>query len=249
MYILRHRNWLVDLVRPFSEPKVVLSYGKQRGNHLNHYSEHQIFAKWFPNEFVLPQRSYFCNNANTAVRRTEWEKRPYDETLTGLEDLDWAKKAQAEGGWIAYVAEAEIIHVHEESWATVRNRYRREALAMRRIDETATFGIVDFLRLLPANILNDLWHAFLEGKLLAEMKSIVLFRFNQIFGTYVGYSGPNEVSEELRRRFYYPVSRAEKNGNDSRDAAEEINYDGLMKEPVKFNFEREEAEIRRQPRH
>lgn len=245
----KHRHWLTDLVEPFSEPNVVLSYGKQRGNELNHYSEHQIFAKWFPNDSAMPQRSYFCNNANTAIRRTEWEKRPYDEVLTGLEDLDWAKKAQAEGGWIAYAAQAEIIHVHEESWATVRNRYRREALAMRRIDETANFGLVDFLRLLPANILNDLWHAFAEKKLLAEMKSIVLFRYNQMVGTYVGYSGPNEVSDELRRRFYFPVSRAEKNRETGRDAAEELDYDTLMKIPERYNFERDEAERRRQPRH
>lgn len=245
----KHRNWLADLIAPFSEPKVVLSYGKQRGNELNHYSEHQIFAKWFPNDSVLPQRSYFCNNANTAVRRGEWERRPYDETLTGLEDLDWAKKAQAEGGWIAYAAQAEIVHVHEESWATVRNRYRREALAMRRIDETANFGMLDFLRLLPANILNDLWHAFVEKRLLAEMKSIVLFRYNQMAGTYAGYSGPNEVSDELRRRFYYPVSRAEKSGDGRRDATEELDYEALMKERGRYNFEREGVEIRRQPRH
>src|SRR5262245_41014116 len=122
----RHTSWLADLMQPFADTKVVLSYGKQRGNHLNHFSEHQIFAKWFPRESIVPQGSYFCNNANAAIRRSEWEQRPYDETLTGLEDLDWAKKAQADGGWIAYVADAEIIHVHEESWIAVRNRYRRE---------------------------------------------------------------------------------------------------------------------------
>src|SRR5690606_20664091 len=75
----RHADWLASLVAPFADPKVVLSYGKQRGNELNHYSEHQIFAKWFPSQSVSNQRSYFCNNANCAVRRSQWELRPYDE--------------------------------------------------------------------------------------------------------------------------------------------------------------------------
>jgi len=244
-----HMNWLAKLVEPFRDPKVALSYGKQRGNDLNHYSEHQIFAKWFPNESVSPQSTYFCNNANCAVRRSEWERRPYDETLTGLEDLDWAKKAQADGGWIAYVADAEIIHVHEESWATVRNRYRREALAMRRIDEKASFSILDFLMLLPANIGNDLWHALLEKRLLAEASSIFAFRYNQLLGTYRGYRGPNEMTDELRRRFYFPVSRQEKSGETKPPPHEEIDYEALLRNEPSFNFEHAKAESARQPRH
>jgi len=245
----KHTSWLADLMQSFADPNVVLSYGKQRGNHLNHFSEHQIFAKLFPNESVVPQGSFFCNNANTAIRRSEWEKRPYDEALTGLEDLDWAKRAQADGGWIAYAANAEIVHVHEESWATVRNRYRREAMAMRRIDDNATFGLFGFLRLLSANISNDLWHAFLEERLLAEMRSIFAFRYNQMLGTYQGYREPNEVTEELRRRFYFPVSRAERGGESSKPIEDEIDYEKLMEESLEFDFAAEDASFRGRPIH
>ncbi|MEQ1671346.1 MAG: glycosyltransferase, partial [Hyphomicrobium sp.] len=142
------RSWLSELVKPFADKRVVLSYGRQRGNGTNKYSEHQIFKTWFPDQEVCPQRSYFCNNANCAVLRPAWLEQPYDETLTGLEDLDWAKKAQAKGGWIAYAPRAKIVHVHDETWPGIRNRYRREAMALRRIDESAHFTAFDFVRLL-----------------------------------------------------------------------------------------------------
>jgi glycosyltransferase involved in cell wall biosynthesis len=202
------KTWLAELVRPFQDERVVLSYGKQRGNGVNKYSEHQVFKAWFPEQSVLPQRSYFCNNANCAVRRSTWAGQPYDESLTGLEDLDWARKAQEKGGWIAYVASAKIIHVHDETWASVRNRYRREAMALKRIDKSAHFTRLDFARTLVGNCINDCLHAIREGRLMQEFTSILQFRYNQFLGTYIGHNGPEEVTAELKRIFYFPKSGA-----------------------------------------
>ena len=89
----------------------------------------------------------FCNNANCAIRRSLWLEQPYDETLTGLEDLYWAKKMQAKGHRISYQAGSTIIHVHEERWRNVFNRYRREAIALRLIQKNETFNFLTFLTL------------------------------------------------------------------------------------------------------
>lgn len=223
-------TWLEQLVAPFANPRVVLSYGRQQGNHVNKFSEHQIFARWFPTESVCPQRSYFCNNANCAVRRSNWEEIPYDETLTGLEDLAWAKAAQEKGGWIAYCADAPIIHVHDETWQQVQNRYRREALAMRVIDSHAKFSGVDFITLLARNVLSDTAAAMTEGRLRSEFGSILRFRYNQMLGTYKGYNGPPEISVELRNRFYYPMSQEERRRNKSEQDRHIIDYDKLSRD-------------------
>lgn len=206
---------------------MVLSYGKQRGNGVNKYSEHQVFKAWFPEESVVPQRSYFCNNANCAVRRSSWLQQPYDEALTGLEDLDWARKAQEKGGWIAYAASAKIIHVHDETWASVRNRYRREAMALKRIDKSTHFTRLDFVRTLVGNCLNDMAHAVRDGRLMQEFKSILLFRYNQFLGTYVGHNGHEEVTAELKRIFYFPKSGAVPVENLCPVEHEVIEYDAL----------------------
>lgn len=222
-----YETWLEKLVAPFANERVVLAYGRQSGNHLNKFSEHRIFARWFPAESVCPQQGYFCNNANCAIRRSVWEAQPYDETLTGLEDLAWAKAAQAAGGWLAYSAEAEIVHVHDETWAQVRNRYRREAIAMRRIDEHAHFNALDFAWLLTANVSADLGAATRRGALFKEFGSIVAFRYNQMLGTYRGYNDPPEVSAQLRARFYYPTRPHEQRLADDEHARHRIDYDAL----------------------
>ena len=200
-------SWLSDLLAPFDDGRVVLSYGKQRGNAVNKFSEHQIFARWFPEEAAFPQRGYFCNNANCAVRRASWEDLPYDEALPGLEDLAWAKEMQRRGGWLAYAPSADIVHVHDETWAAIRNRYRREAMAMKQIDEHARFSMWDFATLFIKNCAADYREAMKNGVLATEFLSIGLFRWNQFFGTYLGYHGAEELSLELRRRFYFPNTK------------------------------------------
>jgi len=222
-----HDVWLEKLVAPFSEPKVVLTYGKQRGGTVNKFSEHQLFAKWFPNQKAFPQKNYFCNNANCAIRKSAWETLPYDETLTGLEDLDWAKRAQAGGGWLVYEPDAKIIHVHDETWPQVQNRYRREALALRRIDDHARFSFLDFTRLLAGNILADSRAALRQGVLRAEMNSILHFRFHQLLGTWQGHTGPSDISGELRQRFYFPVAKDDHHGETEIHDRHVIDYDRL----------------------
>ncbi|MFO7584342.1 MAG: glycosyltransferase family 2 protein, partial [Anaerolineales bacterium] len=141
-------DWLERLIEPFADSSIGLTYGKQRGAESSKYSEHQIFARWFPDVSELRQSHPFCNNANAAIRRSLWEKNPYDETLTGLEDLAWGKWLQSQGSSsIAYIAEAEIIHIHNETPKGVRNRYRREAMAFKRIYPEAHFNIYDFFRM------------------------------------------------------------------------------------------------------
>ncbi len=56
---------------------------------------------------AIPQEGFFCNNANAALRNS-WAQLPFDEELTGLEDMAMAKAIVARGGAIGYVAEAPI---------------------------------------------------------------------------------------------------------------------------------------------
>jgi hypothetical protein len=189
---------------------VALTYGKQRGYKGSKYSEHQIFHQWYPDVSKPKQKTAFCNNANAAIRKRLWEQNPYDETLTGLEDLTWAKWATQQGHAISYVAEAEIIHVHNETPRGVYNRYRREAMALRKIYPEAHFNFYDFLRLTTTNIFSDLWHAARERVLLKNLASIFWFRYMQFHGTRVGHRETSLVTPQLRETFYYARERKEK---------------------------------------
>jgi len=203
-------DWLETLLRPFQGEGVALIYGKQRGYEGSKYSEHQIFHQWYPDASNLDQATAFCNNANAAIRKSLWEKNAYDETLTGLEDLAWAKWAKGQGYKIAYAAEAEIIHIHNETPRGVYNRYRREAMALRRIYPESNFNFYDFLRLTITNILSDLWHAAREGVLLKNISSIFWFRYMQFHGTRMGHRETSLITPQLRETFYYARERKKK---------------------------------------
>ncbi len=197
-------DWLERLLTPFSDRQVGLTYGRQRGNSHTKFSEKQIFARWFPEHSQSRQSVPFCNNANAAIRRSLWEQRPYDETLSGLEDLDWARWVLHQGYAISYVAEAEIVHVHTETPRGVYNRYRREAMAFKHIYQQETFRFFDFLRLTASNILSDVWHAARQGVLWGHFNSIIWFRSMQFWGTYQGYRQTGPLTWKLRQTFYYP---------------------------------------------
>jgi glycosyltransferase involved in cell wall biosynthesis len=178
-------DWLECLLAPFENEKVALVYGKQRGNKTTHFSEHQIYAKWFPEASKPHQENPFCNNANAAIRRS------------------WAME---EGFYITYTAEAEIIHVHDETPRAVFNRYRREAMALRRIRPQERFGLADFGKLYISNVISDIWHALNQGEALKKLWEILWFRWMQFWGTYRGFTIAGSLTGELKETFYYPQS-------------------------------------------
>jgi len=197
-------DWLERLLEPFADPQVALTYGKQRGNEHSLFSEQQVFSRWFPENSAPDQPHPFCNNANAALRRAVWERHPYDESLTGLEDLSWAVWAQGQGHSIHYAAEAEVVHVHHETPRGVLNRYRREGMAFKRIYPEAHFSLYDFVRMTTANIASDLWHASRQRVFMRSLVSIFWFRSAQFWGTYQGYRRSLEWNWDLRQTFYYP---------------------------------------------
>jgi len=217
-----YTDWIEKMIAPFENDKIALVYGKQIGNEVTKYSEKQLFNKWFPKDSNYSQDHPFCNNANAVVRKMLWEEQHYDEYLTGLEDLEWATKIQKKGFKIAYEAFAPIVHVHEESVAKIKNRYMREAMALKTIFPKQRMSFFDFIRLASGNILSDCIHAQREKVLLKNISEIFLFRILQFWGTYKGFKH-GEVDRRLHQRFYYP-NGLKKGNNEKRDDAEKILY-------------------------
>lgn len=198
-------TWLEKLVAPFADPQIALSYGRQIGHpEITQYAEHQVFMKWFPQKSYHSDSNPFCNNANAAIRKSLWQDFRYDEYLTGLEDLHWANQMLEKGFKIAYIAEAPVVHIHEERPAQTKNRYRREAIAYKKIFPHASFGFFDFVWLFVSNVVSDCLHARKEKKLSTNLRSILQFRFMQFWGTYKGYQHKGKVTQMLKKRFYYP---------------------------------------------
>jgi len=217
-------DWIEKMLKPFSDPSVALVYGKQRGVSGSQFSERQIFNHWYPDVSQNPQKHPFCNNANAAIRKSLWEKNPYDESLPGLEDLAWAKWAQENNHIIAYIAQAEIKHVHEESWRGIKRRYLREGMAFKSIYPQEHFTLIDLLRLFGRNVSSDISQAKREHILGREITGILRFRWEQFHGTYLGYRRLGPLTWQLKQSFYYPRNNNSHSSRYSQRDVQPIDY-------------------------
>jgi rhamnosyltransferase len=205
-----YKDWLAKLIQPFEDPNVGLVYGKQKGNRSTKYSEHQILSAWFPDYSNHNQSHPFCNNANAAIRRSLWLDFQYDESLTGLEDLDWAHRIMQKGHKIAYEADAEVVHIHNETSKQTFNRYRREAIALKTIFPTEHLTLSKLLRLYVKNVFADSIRAIQEGVFKNNWVSIPRFRLMQFTGTYRGFKQSGPITTDLARTFYFPNNHRQK---------------------------------------
>ena len=197
-------HWLETLLKGFDDPSVGVVYGKQRGNEITRFSEHQIFEKWFPDESKPRQKGPFCNNANCAVRTSLWAKLKYDEQLTGLEDIDFAKRAIEYGNQVRYAKNSTAVHVHDETYPHIANRYRREAIALQKIFPNEHFGVGDLMKFWIVNSVSDFRAAFRQGCFWKEWLGIIRFRWAQFFGTYRGFHLRKALDSHLKQHLYYP---------------------------------------------
>ena len=203
----RSDQWIERLVAPFENEMVGLSYGGQDGDEHSNFAEVQLLKGWFPDVDDPDQKHPFCNNANCAIRREVWERHPYDEELTGLEDIAMGRKVLADGLKIAYVADARIVHVHDEHFRQTLNRYKREAMAYQEIFGRSDMDLRRATRLFVSHLRDDLGAARTEGSLGRAAVPAAKFRAAQFAGAYLGHREPTGHSAEVVRRMYYPRAK------------------------------------------
>ena len=197
-------RWLRNLVAPLADGLASYAYGKQIGNQDSKFSECQLFKKYYPDESRVPQKGFFCNNANAALLKKAWESNRFDEELSGLEDMELSRRLQHNGMSIAYVADAPVYHIHEESWKNIRNRYEREAYALRHIMPEVHIGFLDFVRYFTSAVYFDVKEAVRAKCFNREFYGIVMFRLMQFWGSYKGNHEHRKLSKKMKERYFYP---------------------------------------------
>ena len=179
-------HWLEELVSGFTDTssygQIALSYGKQIGSEQSNFSEEQDYSRLFNDREAIQEKpNYFCNNANSMIRRELWVEHPFDEALTGLEDMEWSKYWLDEGYQIIYKPKAAIVHFHNEKADQIRRRFWREAIAARSI---GVFPVWKILLQIPIQIyffITDLLKALAQNEL-SKVKGIFTYRFNNLLG-------------------------------------------------------------------
>jgi glycosyltransferase involved in cell wall biosynthesis len=200
-------NWLQELVAPLVSGDISYCYGRQIGGKAgtgSKFSESQLFRKHYPKTSALPQEGFFCNNANSAIRREQWAVFGFDEQLTGLEDMALAKKICESGGRIGYAAGSVVYHLHDESWRAVKNRFEREAIALQAIMPQIHITFGDFLRYWASAVFMDFGAALQERVVLRNFWQILAYRFVQFWGSYKGNNEHRKLSQSMKDKYFYP---------------------------------------------
>jgi len=200
-------TWLNQLIKPIVEDISVYAYGRQIPREtVSKYSEGMVFKKYYPVQSAIPQVGYFCNNANSAISRHAWAEHKFDESLTGLEDMELAKRLVDADETVSYVAESVVEHIHEESWKRVKVRYEREAVALAQVDPNLTISSIYAIQIFTASIFLD-WQS-LKRKSFKTAIEIITYRFCQFYGAFIGSCANNARISKMKNEYFYPTTSA-----------------------------------------
>ncbi len=107
-----NNKWLFNLKRNFIDDSVAAVYGRQEPMSFTSDADKRDLAVTFGLDKKIQIKDSFFHNANSMIRRDLWEKQPFDESLTNIEDRAWAKKIIEKGYKIIYEPEASVYHHH-----------------------------------------------------------------------------------------------------------------------------------------
>ena len=131
-------EWLEMLVKPFNDPNVAATYGRQLP-HLDAWPPVQRDYLSYYGDSIRVQNdakdpANFCfSNSNSAVRRSIWETQPFHETISYAEDQEWAANVLRLGYKIIYEPQATVYHSHNESFSKVFLRSYNEHRAYKEL--------------------------------------------------------------------------------------------------------------------
>jgi rhamnosyltransferase len=104
--------WLENLYKNILDKDVAGAYGRQVPMKNSSPIDKRDLAVVFGRDKRTQKKDYFFHNANSIIRKDVWEKFPFDENVTNIEDRVWGKEVIESGYEIIYEPEASVIHHH-----------------------------------------------------------------------------------------------------------------------------------------
>jgi 2-desacetyl-2-hydroxyethyl bacteriochlorophyllide A dehydrogenase len=199
-----NNTWLGNLVRPFDDATIGMVYGRQRALPASRIAEQRDLERLFDVASKILINEAYGHNGNAAVRRDLWEQHAFDETLTGLEDIAWARAIQQRGLRVYYAGDAAVYHVHNETLRQVYRRAFREGLARRRMFPGMRFERLDVLKEVVGNIAGDLLFGLRRRAAAGLLAQVPSTRGAESLGKWHGLTFHKKLTRELLTSLYYP---------------------------------------------
>lgn len=189
-------DWLANLLAGFESDRVAAVFGRQ----VPRPDCHPLMAKDTEDTYGDGSRQQYWRHcfsmASSAIRRSVWDKMPFNEQIRYSEDIEWTWRARRQGCLIRYVPDSIVVHSHNYSLKQFYRRHHGEGRAEASIFEWSRWER-SFIRysLLPfgRQLASDLFYAFRNRSPKAALDS-PLFRTAQMLGRWRGFqAGLKEV--------------------------------------------------------
>jgi rhamnosyltransferase len=111
--IPKDKYWLQNLYNSFEgDEKIAGVYGRQLPLSFTSDADKRDLLISFGQDKKVQLKDYFFHNANSMLPRAIWDKFPFDEKATNIEDRIWAKLVIEAGYKIVYEPSASVYHYH-----------------------------------------------------------------------------------------------------------------------------------------
>ncbi len=105
-------KWLENLVAAMDDEKTAGVYGRQEPMSFTPAHDKRELLLVFGLDKKIQKKDSFFHNANSIFRRDIWERYPFDEKATNIEDRIWGREVIKAGCQIVYEPSASVYHYH-----------------------------------------------------------------------------------------------------------------------------------------
>jgi len=142
--------WLENLRKNFKEEGNLAGvYGRQLPVSFTDPVDKRDLLLVFGQDYRIQKKDYFFHNANSMLPRSLWERFPFDEKVTNIEDRVWGKQVIEAGYSLAYDPEAAVFHHHGLHQGNDEKRANGVVSILERVDKDVVSHLPDSM--LPIN--------------------------------------------------------------------------------------------------
>ena len=105
-------SWLENLIQDLEDPNIAGVYGRQEPLSFTSNLDKRDLLTVFGLDKKIQVKDSFFHNANSAFRRDIWDKYPFSEKVTNIEDRVWGEQVVKDGFNIVYEPTASVYHWH-----------------------------------------------------------------------------------------------------------------------------------------
>jgi rhamnosyltransferase len=186
----QHGDWLERLLAGFDSDDVAAVFGQQ----MPRLDCKLLYIKDTEATFGDGRNQKYWRHcfsmASSAIRKSLWDKMPFDKALQFSEDIDWTWRARQKGYLICYIPDAIVMHSHNYTLTQLYKRQYGEGKAEADIFEWPAwhrnilrYSILPYVR----QVLSD-WRYCLKRGALGTMVFSPVLRLSHLLGRRKGFN-------------------------------------------------------------